>query len=521
MPMEKNKGVSARHPEYEAYSGRWELTKSVVRSDVIGYIKDVEESFDIDSNVPEGLNDEQLARFYRYWGGQNKKVACRNNRYKEDANFINFTGAHKNFLLGALFRNPMIAQLPSEIDYLIQDATGAGQSLSRLMQEVAGEVIQTGRYGLLVDYPENGEGLTRQEAEERQLRANICKYPAESIINWQTDTIYGVEKLTLVVLKEMISSIGDDGFTWEARNQYRVLRLDDDGYYMQAIYEIDDKGNDVVTIDYFYPTDNDGNRWQEIPFVFIGSENNDPKVDSIPLYDIARTNISHLQNSADYEESIRICGNPTMVIRSNMDATEFERANPGGIQTGARRGINLGPDSDAKFIQPEPNGIVREGMRDKEMQIQMMGVRPFIPGGANETVLAVKLRLTGETCEMNIWAQNLSDGAYKACYWALKFDGDINKADQIKIKMNDDFIGISLDPAQLQGLQGLVSSGAISLKDLRAILRESGEIKSDRTDDDIERDILREQSFVDPMSGSTLFNRPTPQEMPADDEMGA
>jgi len=76
-----------------------------------------------------------------------------------------------------------------------------------------------------------------------------------------------------------------------------------DGVYVQNLY---DENGDLVMYaggPDIYPRQSDGSLWDEIPFSFIGSINNDETIDKAPLYDIAEINISHYRNSADYEES--------------------------------------------------------------------------------------------------------------------------------------------------------------------------------------------------------------------------
>lgn len=171
--------VSSTHPEYDKNVGRWQLVRDVVNSDTHIYIKpiDVSDPF-------------------------------RNERYRDDARLTNFTARTKNGLVGAVFRRPTEVDLPESVEYLESDATGNGQSLEKLAQEVTGEVLQAGRYGLLVDFPASEDGLTAAEVADMNLKARIYKYKPENIINWQNTIINGIHTLTLVVLQEFVDGIG-------------------------------------------------------------------------------------------------------------------------------------------------------------------------------------------------------------------------------------------------------------------------------------------------------------------------
>ncbi len=48
--------------------------------------------------------------------------------------------------------------------------------------------------------------------------------------------------------------------------------------------------------------------WDEIPFTFVGAQNNDPTIDDSPLAALVEINHGHYRNSADYEDSVWFCG---------------------------------------------------------------------------------------------------------------------------------------------------------------------------------------------------------------------
>jgi hypothetical protein len=76
-----------------------------------------------------------------------------------------------------------------------------------------------------------------------QLRATILPYPAESIINWRTQNIGGVKRLSLVVLREPTMKYSDDGFEAIECIYHRVLRMED-GIYVQNLY---DENNELIS----------------------------------------------------------------------------------------------------------------------------------------------------------------------------------------------------------------------------------------------------------------------------------
>lgn len=459
--------VYSTHPEYDKFVKRWELVRKVVKSEVSEFI------FDVDPGD-----------------------APRNKRYKQGAQFTNFTARTKKGLVGAVFRRKMVITLPPSIAYLEDDATGLNTGLEKLAQKVAGEVLQAGRHGLLVDYPPADDGLTAEEVGALGLRARIYSYAAESIINWKTENLNGAQHITMIVLKEEVSRVGVDGFTWEERIQYRVLKMVD-GQYVQFVFT-DDPSDEPTA---YMPKDSEGNAWSFIPFVFVGSEDNDLSVDSAPLYDIAMINIGHLRNSADYEEAIFVVGQPTLFITTDMSPESFEAANGGQIVLGSRKGYNLGPGGSAQLLQPNSNPLADEAMKRKEEQAQMMGARLIQPSNINETAEAARGRLSGETSILSIIRNNVNEAIYKCCQYALRFMGSMDDVDEISIDINSDFFEKQLDPNKIMAQIQLLNSGIISKSDIRNNLRRFNEIDPSRTDEEIDADVQNDVDSIDPLTG--------------------
>lgn len=461
--------VYSTHPQYDEYVERWELVRNVVNSKVKQYIY----------NVAPDTSDNIM----------------RNKRYKDSAQFTNFTGRTRNALVGQVFRKEMVIELPPSIEYIKDDATGQDMSLQRLAQDVTGEVLMSGRYGLLVDYPAANEGLTALEVERYNLKARIYKYNAESIINWQTTSIGGDQVLSLVVLKEDVCFVGEDGYQWQSKTQYRVLTMYD-GYYVQVLYK--DKEDDDPAI--FEPKNARGERLTYIPFIFVGSEDNDAEIDPAPLYDIAMLNIGHLRNSADYEEMVYVTGQPSLFITTDISYEQFKEQNPQGILLGATRGYNLGQSGSAQLVQAQPTNLPDEAMKRKEEQIVMIGGRLSGQAAPNETAEAARGRHSGEVSALMIIRNNVNHALEKACEYVLDFMGSENERDQIELSINEDFFEKTLDPQKIIAKLQLYTAGIIAKTDIRDELRRYNEINPGRTDDEIDAEVANEVDLFNPLA---------------------
>ena len=132
--------------------------------------------------------------------------------------------------------------------------------------------------------------------------------------------------------------------------------------------------------------------WDEIPFAFIGSVNNDETVDKAPLYDIAEINVSHYRNSADYEESSFLVGQPTPAF-SGLTQSWVDQNMSGGVAFGSRSAILLPENGNAMLLQAGENQMPLKGMEIKEDQMVKIGTRIIQDQSGIETAEAAKHRV--------------------------------------------------------------------------------------------------------------------------------
>lgn len=462
--------VSTQHPDYRLYEKIWARTRDAVKGSVA--IKDKKHYY---LPVPDNnsLDDARGVETVRY------------KQYLKRAVFTNFTGRTKNALVGAAFRKKPSYELPEAIEYLLEDATGDGLSLVQLAKDELSNLLETGRSILLVDYPSSNDSLSLEEVTSLDLRANIVPYTAEQCVNWKTEVINGRKQLVLCVLAEGYDN-GRDEFDHEAETQYRVLRLREDGY-TQQIYRDEEPVTDEI-----YPTKADGSRWDEIPLIFVGSKNNDSTIDDAPLADIAEVNVAHYRNSADYEESCFISGQPTLFITHSLTAEQFEEYNPTGIKLGARAGHVLGETGSATMLQAAPNGLVSEAMRAKESQMVAIGARIITDRGGNETAEGARIRFASENSVLGDIVNNLSEAIEKCIGWVMEFMG---ASGDYEFEINKEFYDKSVDPQMIMSMVTLLDRNLIGDEDIFKRLKSAGLVESYRTLDEVRQ----ERELVNPL----------------------
>lgn len=459
--------ASTQNPEYQLYYDTWQQTRDAVCGSVA--IKEKRARY---LPVPDGETGSEGATNLRYANEEHKGTGTlRYRNYIKRAVFTNFTGRTKNALSGAVFRKEPNILIPDAISYLIDDSTGDGLSLVQLAKDELANILEVGRAGFLVDYPQAVEGLSAEDVSMLDLRANIVPYTAEQIINWKSNLISGRKLLVMVVLEEDYSS-DEDEFGHDTKKQQRILRLNEDGY-SQQIYR-----DDMPYSEEFYPAKSDGSRWLEIPFIFCGAKNNDYSVDDAPLADIAEVNVAHYRNSADYEESCFLTGQPTLFITHSLSAEEWAEYNPNGIKLGSRAGHVLGSAGSAELVQATANTIVREAMNAKMAEMIAIGARIITDRSGNETAEGARIRFASENSVLGDVVNNLSEALQKCIEWVSEFMGVTG---EIEFYLNTEFYDKSVDPQLIMSMVTLLDREIIGEADIFDRLKAAGLVEPERT----------------------------------------
>jgi len=399
-------------------------------------------------------------------------------RYLLRATWFPCSGYTVEGLIGMVFRKAPAVELPSELDYIMENANGAGQSLEQLAKLATTEVIKVGRIGLLAEYPQAEANLSRTQINERGLQALITTYLAEAIDHWRYDMIDGKLKLTMVKLIELTEVVKDE-FTIASETRYRVLRLVD-GVYTQTVY--DDKEN--VVVDMFSPTQADGTTFDHIPFQFVGAEDNLPDVNKAVISGIVDLNTAHYQLSADSMKNLHIHSGGMLVVSSDMSVEMWKEFNPNGIVVGADTGLFVGPGGSAQMLQLSASDAVEGKLKSIESQMLAVGAHLITERGDNETAEAARIDASSKASALLTASDNVSEAmeaALEDC--ALFMGGDPELA---LFKLNREFYPSNLTAQDVMTMIQLQDRGIIAKTDTRTALRGTAFLADDRTDEMID-----------------------------------
>lgn len=370
--------------------------------------------------------------------------ATRQKDYEDAAIFYNITGHTLRGLVGTAFRHPMEVDLPGALEHLEDDSDGQGNSLVQQAKGLLRQLLVKGRAGLWVDYPVTGGEVSQAEASV--LRPRIHRIQAEQIINWSTAEIQGRTRLRLVVLKYTEEVEADYEVSSEER--IRELGLDESSrYFVREWREVQDSATGKKVWqegEQHFPTDSSGAFFTEIPFTFVGADNNDPSVDEIPLLDMATINVGHYRNSADFEDSVFYAGQSQPWMSGATDEV-FDLIDQYGIRIGSRQLFPVPAGETFGFATPDPNPLVRQAMVDKVDMMIGLGARFIRDSGPAKTASESQDDSAKAASSLSTVAQNLVQAYNRAIGWAGRFAG----ADGGVVSLDTDFSYISRDPQSL------------------------------------------------------------------------
>ena len=403
----------------------------------------------------------------------------RYNQYLIRAIFMNVVKRTHDGFVGFVYRLPPTIELPTQTEYLEDSATQDGLDLTQFSKEVLSNTMNAGRGAILVDYPPSEGGTA---AETDGLQAYMIAYKSEDVINWKVKN----GKLVLVVIQGCYE-VPIDEFESEIKEQYLVLKIDENGYYVQETWR------DDALYDSVEPRQSSGQRWPFIPFTFVGTVNNDNRIDPSLLFSISDINIGHYRNSADLEENCFIHSQLTLGITSDLDNEQFLKANPQGVQVGSRAGHFLGSSGGFHSVQATENALAARLQNDKQEQMSAIGAQILEQGGPSETAEAVKTKSGANTATLSNLAHNVSAAITLACEWAGLFMGT---TEDVTFRLNQDFFPNTVSPREMAALIQLYDRGRLAGVDVYNRLKEAGYIAEGRTFEDIEGEASEQDPLV-------------------------
>lgn len=378
--------------------------------------------------------------------------------FKSRALYYNATGRTVDGLTGLIFRRPPTTEIPGGVDYLTDDVDTSETPLLAFSEKAVEELIVTGRFGLLVDFPPMDGARTLADERAAGARPYVKSYAAETIINWRTARINNRNQLNLVVLSEVHEEV--DGYGTKATQQLRALRLIDGTYQVELWRKVDaaDKKQQWKMVE-GYPTTPlmAGKQMNFIPFVLCGPMGVDCAVAKPPILDLANVNLSHYRTTADYEHGLHFTGLPTPVVYGHT----FEKGEKFALGSTVVKAF-AHPEAKAEFMEFKGEGLKQLAARldEKESMMAALGARMLASEKrAAEAAETAAIHRSGENSVLASLANAASAALTKALTWCAQWAGVQKPA---AVELNTDFLPTGMSAQEMGELVKAWQGGAIS-----------------------------------------------------------
>lgn len=431
-------GVETCHPQYHSNYHRWKLVRDCVQGE----------------DVIKRAGAEYLPKSAGWCDD-------RYNAYKTRAQWVNYVEQTLNGVHGMIFRRQPAISVPDGMEDIIANIDMQGNSIAQFLSNATHDLLQTCWGGFLADMPSAENVHSKYDEEQAGIRPYAVYYPAESLINWKFKTIKGQKKLSLVVLKENIE-LNKDEFSHETTTQYRVLDLDEQGFYRQRLFtrvfnDITRQEEEVVIDE--VPVIVKGKRLDYIPFVLLVAD----EPTKSPLLDLAYVNVGHYRKSADYENAVHLTCIGTGYATGHTQKTD-ENGDPEPIFLGQDEFIILEEtDSRMGVLEFAGSGInhMETAIEQSERQMIVLGSRIITPEkNVSETAEAALIHRAGENAKLATFARNISEKATRLLEILRDWNGNDG---YVSIQLNTDYDTRTFDANIINSIANLFSYGKLPL----------------------------------------------------------
>ena len=395
------------------------------------------------------------------------------NKYLDNATFIGFTGQTVTGLKGLIKSKPAVHDIPTALEFILEDADGAGTSLDNLADLCTSEAFPSIRQALLITAPETDGTNSRLDDENNNIRPKMAHYTQESIINWHYEVVKNKLQLTMVVLKE--SKSVRDGFEVKVESQYRHLALIE-GIYQQ---ELRNKDNEIV--EPMSPVLMNGKTINRIPLrVAITGSNNKSVID-----DMVDANMLHYKVRADHGNLLHQSAFPVFYETGVVNG---ESAN-GSIGPGVK--WEGGSEASFGVIQIDANKCSHpKELKDIESNLSNLGADMLKESKAAESGEAKRLDKVSSNSTTIDLANCVSDMISET----LQDISDIwGTGEEVSYRLNTDYDPSHLDYQMIAAIGDIWERGLIDKEEAQYNLKQGEVIRADRDIEEMNKNIDSEE----------------------------
>lgn len=388
-------------------------------------------------------------------------------------------------LTGMVFRLPPVLHedLPDEIRTVLENVDLQGTHLDVFARERHRDGEVDGHFVILVDMQRpDGEVRTLDDERRAGLRPYWVGIRKQDVLGFRAANIGGRVALTHFRYRETVTE--QDGLYGEREvERVREYNRTAEGV-TYAVHELD--GESWVMVEGGALTIQGGAPMDEIPVAvgYIG-ERKGILESTPPHLPLALENIKHYQLVSDNDNVLHVASVP---IFTTIGADEDE------VTVGPHSALHLPMGADAKYVEPEGNGLdaAEKRIAKSEYRMAILGLSMLMSDSrAAETAMSKRIDKAESDSALAAHARATQDALEEAVRLTAKWIGvDLPETDGERwISLNTDFDNIPMDAQTVTALAGMVAQGVLSQETLWTVLQR-GEVLPPDFDPEVERERL-------------------------------
>lgn len=457
MPAQQNKirsGVRATSVQYNEMKERWELcyalwggTKSMREAREIYLPKNPLES--------EKKYEQRLRSTFLY------------NAYKRAI----------ETMVGSAFSRPInVSNLPVELEPLVKNADGSGQSLTAIAALTCRNILISGKGHLFVDFPETGGVVTVSDVIRGEKMPIINVIDPRDLIGWRSEYNQGREKITEIRFVEKTIEFAEEFYDLEVE-RVRVVRPHEFVIYSQNTDFPKNQGTTKKKASEFVPEKEGVNTLGSVPVVTVYSEKENTFVSYPPLEDLAWLNLRHWQSSSEQSNILHVARVPILFGKC-LGGEE------GSIQVGSDSAVHSdSPEAELKYVEHTGQAINagKDDLRALEDQMAHMGSDVLTSKSVSrQTATGREIDKAESMSTFQVILRNLEAGLEEA----IRLAGDwINvDASKVKVSIGEDLSLVNAEANPVESLEKLTEKGVLTEQEEITELKRRGVLSPNVTE---------------------------------------
>lgn len=317
------------------------------------------------------------------------------------------------------FVKPIVAEnVPSELEFLINDADGTGKSLTEYAHELVQDALIYGLFHTFVDFPRVDRQLTLEEQRQFRIEPYFNRISPVDLIAWRTDHLGGQHALSQIRFRETTVEFVEEFLEMEVT---RVRVIEPDTFRLFEFTQIPTNDGKGVYEEGFKESESVENPLGEIPIVTDYAHFKTFMEAEPPLEDLAQMNLRHWQSSSEQNNILHVARVPILF------GTGFEQGELDDLTIGSSRAVMAtNPEATLQYVEHSGAAIDsgRQDLLDIENKMATLGADVLLSKSRDrQTATARKIDQSESLSQLQVILRNVESHLESAFRLAGEWKG--------------------------------------------------------------------------------------------------